>query len=103
MPIVLRKKDYRTTIWHEDIHIWQQQMAYEYPVSYITPEDGGPAILRAARNENIQEGDFTECKRFLESVFGLVRREMRVELPAYLWSKEYPGVSFLDDPRHNLL
>jgi len=28
---------------------------------------------------------------------------MKVELPAYLWCKEFPGISFLDDPKYNML
>ncbi len=99
LPIVLKDKDYRTTIWHEDIHVWQEEMmGYGNAVFSMSEVVDHPAVQRAAFDENIEDGDIDVNKQVLEGVLTLARREMRVELPAALWSRELPFVDILETP-----
>ncbi len=99
MPFVWKRKNYKSTIWHEDIHVWQDNMDYDFYAKTI------PTAIteRAARDQNIQSGDLLEAEIYFDNVLMEARVEMRIELPAYLWSKRLPQIEILDNPKYNSL
>ncbi len=98
MPVVQRRKEYQTTVWHEDIHVWQQAMGYDYKDYGVSNFIDKPEILRTVENEAIQPGDLEENEKMLKGILHTARGEMRIELPAYLWCKEFPLVNLLQSP-----
>ncbi len=99
MPFVWKRKNYKSTIWHEDIHVWQDNMGYDFYAITI------PTAIteRAAIDQNIQSGDLLEAEIYFDNVLMKAREEMRIELPAYLWSKGLPQIEILDNPKYNSL
>ena len=100
MPIVLKEKQAKSTIWHENIHIWQEHMGLDNVAFNFGYEVDNPAVMRAVDNENIQPADLKECLSFLNGVFTLARREMAIEVPAYLWSEEKPIINMLESGKY---
>ncbi len=98
MPIVMKNKDYKNTVWHEDIHTFHLAMSYEPENIQLSPST--PEIERAALDKDIQLGDLAINQFHFEEVLEMARHQMRLELPAALWSREMPVVDILQTTKY---
>src|SRR4030042_1337402 len=99
IPFVLQGKQHKRTIWHEDIHVFRNEMGLsrekQTNMAWVVER---PSIKRAVDNKNITHQDLEENEEILNKILEDVYFTIREEFAASLWSNEMPLVGVLDKP-----
>ncbi len=99
IPFVLQGKQHKSTIWHEDIHVFRNEMGLsrekQTNMAWVVER---PSIKRAVDNKNITHQDLEENEEILNKILEDVYFTIREEFAASLWSNEMPLVGVLDKP-----
>jgi hypothetical protein len=92
VPVVLGGKEWKQTLWHEDMHVLQSARGeLERPFD-VREEIIEPEILRAVNNEDIRPRDLDACKKFLTGLCANAKYDFNIELRTSIWHRSVPSI-----------
>lgn len=99
MPFVLKGSNNKHTGWHEDVHVFREEMGISFPFRHDMQQIVQmPSVARAAENENIQPQDLNIHLELLDQILSDDQQVNREELAASLWVGNVPTIGDIDDP-----